>query len=585
MKGIWRRSSDRPRWRIEALVGVLMIPLSVLPIYLYMAHTADGYLMYLHGRYQLLPPRTPPLSDEVATLARAQLPRQIVGVPVLVYHGIGKPRQPHGLDGPYVVSRGNFAEQMRALRAAGYSAITVAELVAYLRGSTPTPATPARKPILITFDDGRTDAMLQADKVLRDTGLRAAMFVIGRSASTPSFAFESWDDLERHAASGRWELANQSDSLHDVFDDVKGRLPVSALVHPAPGESPSDFGSRIAADLDRAQKQLRAHGAAPIAFAYPFGDWGQHMSPRIQRVVGDVVRSRFLLAFDQDRQSGWRFAIPGDDPLRISRLRVLNWSGAELLERLDQAATLTTTTYRDRGLDVSITQDEVGAITATQRCGSPQASPVSAEPDTQSRVVALTFDGGPSAYTPQIVDILELHNAHATFFVEGRNVRGRSPQLTRIAATGNEIGNGAWSSTRALRSSPTRLRHDLLRTSKAIAAATSVHPCVTRPPEQETAERHAAVARPLGMTTVLWSQDPRDLTLRSPALIAQRVLRDMRPGGVIRLHDGGADRWATVQALPEILDRLGARGYRVVTVSDLLARHSRSRTIAGSSSP
>ncbi len=578
MKGIWRRRSDRPRWRIEALLGVLMIPLSVLPIYLYMAHTADGYLMYLHGRYQLLPPATPALSQETAAVARAQFASRIEGVPVLVYHGIGKPRQPHGIDGPYVVSRGRLAEQLRGLRAAGYSSITIAELVAYLRdGET---AGLPRKPILITFDDGRTDAMLQSDRILRDTGLRAAMFVIGRRASTPSFAFESWDDLERYAASGRWELANQTDDLHAVFDDVKGRLPVSALVHPTPGESLADFGSRIAGDLDRAQSDLRAHGAAPIAFAYPFGDWGQHMSPAVQRVVGDAVRSRFLLAFDQDRQSGWRFAIPGDDPMRISRLRVLNWSGQELLQRLAEAATLTTTAYRERGLDVSTTRAEIGAIAQAPRCATPQASPVSAEPQVAERVVALSFDGGPSAYTPQVVDLLGLYHAHATFFVAGHSIQGRAPQLSRIVTMGNEIGNAGWNPRRALGLPAGELRGDLLRTSRTIASLTSVRPCVTRPPSRDSAERHAAVARGLGMTTTLWSQDPGDLGLRSPRLIARRVLDDVRPGGIVRLHDGGADRWATVQALPEILRSLSERGYRVVTVSDLLTWQSRSRTLA-----
>jgi peptidoglycan-N-acetylglucosamine deacetylase len=577
VKGIWRRSSDRPRWRIEALLGVLMIPLSALPIYLYMAHTADGYLMYLHGRYQLLPPATAALSPEVQAVAQAQYARPTVGIPVLVYHGVGKPRQPRGIDGPYVVSRGHLGEQMRALRTAGYSAITIAQLVAYLRGGAA--ADLPRKPILITFDDGRTDAMLQADRILRDTGLRAAMFVIGRRASTPSFAFENWGDLERYVATGRWELANQTADLHDVFDDVKGRLPVSALVHPEPGESLAHFGSRIADDLDGAQSALRAHGAAPIAFAYPFGDWGQRTTPAVQHVVGDVVRSRFLLAFDQDRQSGWRFTLPGDDPMRISRLRVLNWSGAELLRRLDAAAVLTTTSYREQGLDVSTTRAEIGAIARTPRCARPQASPVSAEPEVGKRVLALSFDGGPSAYTPQIVDLLDRYRAHATFFVAGRNIRGRAPQLSRIVTTGNEIGNAGWTAYRQHRPAPD-LRAELLRTSRTIASLTSVRPCVTRPPGRDSAERHAAVARSLGMTTTLWSQDPSDLGLRSPRLIAQRVLDAVRPGSIIRLHDGGANRWATVQALPEILETLGDRGFRVVTISDLLTWQSRSSTLA-----
>ena len=66
-------------------------------------------------------------------------------------------------------------------------------------------ALPAR-PVLITFDDGRTDAMLQADPILEDTGMRATMFVIAEQGDRPTIFHEDWDDLTGHAASGRWEL-------------------------------------------------------------------------------------------------------------------------------------------------------------------------------------------------------------------------------------------------------------------------------------------------------------------------------------------------------------------------------------------
>jgi peptidoglycan/xylan/chitin deacetylase (PgdA/CDA1 family) len=71
------------------------------------------------------------------------------------------------------------------------------------------------------------------------------------------------------------------------------------------------------------------------------------------------------------------------------------------------------------------------------------------------------------------------------------------------------------------------------------------------------------------MTTTLWSVDPRDFESRRPAQIAHRVLRDVRPGSIVILHDGGRDRWATVQALGPILRGLKQRGYRTVTVSQL----------------
>jgi peptidoglycan/xylan/chitin deacetylase (PgdA/CDA1 family) len=73
----------------------------------------------------------------------------------------------------------------------------------------------------------------------------------------------------------------------------------------------------------------------------------------------------------------------------------------------------------------------------------------------------------------------------------------------------------------------------------------------------------------MGMATALWSVDPRDFAHRSPAALASRVLDDVRPGAVIVLHDGGGDRWVTVQALDRILVGLERRGYSTVTLSQL----------------
>ncbi len=89
----------------------------------------------------------------------------------------------------------------------------------------------------------------------------------------------------------------------------------------------------------------------------------------------------------------------------------------------------------------------------------------------------------------------------------------------------------------------------------------------------------------VGVTTALWSIDPRDFELRSPVRIAQRVLGAVRPGAIVLLHDGGTNRWATVQALPRILSALDRRGYSVVTVSELLDWKTRVPTAASRRAP
>jgi peptidoglycan/xylan/chitin deacetylase (PgdA/CDA1 family) len=547
-----------------------MLPLTLAPIWLYMTRTADGYLMYLHARYALLPPATEHLDEETARLARKLASEPIHGVPVLVYHGIGRSVGDVD-DRRFVVSRNHFAEQMRALEEAGYTAISTGDLALYLK-SRETRVLP-EKPILITFDDGRTDAMVQSDPILRDTGMKATMFVIGSAASEPSFYYEDWGDLRGYVASGRWELGNHTNELHRSYDDVRGLQPISALVRPEQGESLAVFEQRIADDIDRAEDLLREKGSGnPTAFSYPFGDWGQNARVKgVRATVRRVVEARFTLAFDQDGQSGWRFALPGDDPMHIHRLQVENWNGIDFLERLVAAEKLSETAYRERGLDLSFGPAQLLAAAVRQQCTPPQAEPIRYATHQGSRAVALTFNDGPSPYTPQVLDVLRTHGANATFFVVGRRLAGRDTVLQRMLVEGNEIANSTWAYRHARNTTRRGLNRELRATSARIASAVPTKPCLTRPPYNEGVERHTAVGHALGMSTALWSIDPRDFELRSPWLIARRVLGNIRPGDIVLLHDGGSDRWATVQALPLILDGLEKRGLEAVTVSELVA--------------
>lgn len=566
MRGIWRRASDRPRWVAETAVGLVMVPLSVVPIWLYMTRTDDGFLMYLRGRYAIVAPSTPGLDPRAARLASSQARTRLHGVPVLVYHGIGRASGELVPD-RYVVSRTHFAQQMRALRLAGFAPITTTQLADYIRtGSTrPLP----RKPILITFDDGRTDAMLQADPILRDTGMKATMFVIGEAANGISFYYESWKHLRAYAASGRWELANHTYGLHRRFDDVKGREPVSALVAPRPNEPIASFEARIGADLARNQLMLRERGGVvSAAFSYPYGDWGQHARKRgIVAALQRALRKHVQVAFDQDGQSGWRFALPRDDLVHVHRLEVQDQSATELLARLAAARRLTDTVFAERGLGVPY-RPRLLAAAAARTCPTPAGSAVTSGAP-PAKVVALTFDGGPSVYTPQVLQVLERNDARGTFFVTGTNIAGHERLLWRMVLGGSEIGNGTWTQSPALAASATRLRAELQRTNAAVVAAARVRPCFSRPPYRRDVATNVAVSGRLGMSTALWSVDPRDYASSRPAEIATRTLAAVRPGAVIVLHDGGSDRWATVQALEPILRGLARRGYRTVTMSEL----------------
>jgi peptidoglycan/xylan/chitin deacetylase (PgdA/CDA1 family) len=321
------------RWRLQTIAGLVMLPLSVIPFYLFLTETDTGRLIVLRARYEVSIPSTPPLDGRESALARSYRAKPLVGVPVLVYHGIGKEASSDPGPETMVISRQRFAEHMRGLRAAGYSAITADELADYLASGDA--STLPSRPILVTFDDGRTDAMLQADPILEDTGMRATMFVIGEQGDRPTIFHEDWDALREHVASGRWELENHTYALHDC-SDAPG---ITDLVEVRSGESLDRYAERIAADIDEGAAKLREHGAGRLtSFAYPCGDWGQHAGPAVADTLRKVLEGRFAIAFDQAAPTRWRPALPGDDSVHVHRLQVGRWSLDELLRRLEEGA-------------------------------------------------------------------------------------------------------------------------------------------------------------------------------------------------------------------------------------------------------
>jgi peptidoglycan/xylan/chitin deacetylase (PgdA/CDA1 family) len=551
--------SPRRRWLLQTIVGLVTLPLSALPIWIYATHTSVGELLAMRVQYRFMPPSTPQLGAADRLVADADRARTIRGVPVLLY-SIGHPTE--SFDDRYVVSRTHFAEQMRALRAAGYRPIRVEQLAQYLR--TGSRSGLPRKPVLITFDSAKTEAMVQADPILKATGMHAVMFVSTGQAASGSLFSEGWGDLSGYASSGRWELENRTDGLSDA-DNRGGRL-VTRLVEDR-GESLAAYGRRTAADLERAERAIDDHGAGhAIAFAYPYGNWGQDAAPGVAAELRRVVARRFRLAFDQDQQSGWRPAIPGDDRLHIHRLEVMDWTGSQLLERLDAAGKLGDTVYRERGLDHSYSPLQLVRAAKAYRCTGASGTILPAEIHAP-HAVALSFVDGPSAYTPQVLHLLEHARVHATFFVSGGGLAGRARILTRMLADGDEIGNALSPGTTT--ASIASAHDQLLETVSAIHAAVPLSPCLVRPPSRTAGAAIQRAARGLGERVALWSLDPRDFDTTDPGLIAHRVLSQVRSGSVITLHDGGSDRWATVQAIPQILAGLARRGYRVTTVTDL----------------
>ncbi len=179
-------------------------------------------------------------------------------------------------------------------------------------------------------------------------------------------------------------------------------------------------------------------------------------------------------------------------------------------------------------------------------------------------VVALTFDDGPSEYTPAFLDVLREQDAPSTFFQVGRAMSGHEETMRRILAEGHEIGDhtmdhaeypGLW---------------QIAGAAALIESATHFRPCLFRPPGGAVDAGVLATAGGLGMRTVTWDVDASDWQNPGASAIHTRVLGAVRPGSIVVLHDGGGPRGGTLAALPGIIDALRGRGYRFATVSELL---------------
>jgi peptidoglycan/xylan/chitin deacetylase (PgdA/CDA1 family) len=187
----------------------------------------------------------------------------------------------------------------------------------------------------------------------------------------------------------------------------------------------------------------------------------------------------------------------------------------------------------------------------------------------RKKKVALTFDDGPSSYTDSLLRTLDKHDARATFFMLGSQLRGKGAATRRELAAGHELANHGWSHYPMGGGGP-RASSELQRTNRAIRDATGFTPCAFRPPYGNTGPDLRRAVRAEGMTSFIWSVDPHDYASPGPGSIVGNVLANTGPGAIILLHDGGGNRSQTLAAVPQILTSLKRRGYKFVTISELM---------------
>ena len=207
---------------------------------------------------------------------------------------------------------------------------------------------------------------------------------------------------------------------------------------------------------------------------------------------------------------------------------------------------------------------------AAESVGENQVEDTYTRIKTSEKVIAITFDDGPHPQnTPRLLDMLKKRNIRATFYVVGNMVRYNPQLLRRMVAEGHEIGNHTVTHGTLSRMSDAGLRSELSRAHQQILAATGVPPRTMRPPGGAiTSAQKKLMLKEYGYPTILWSCDPKDWQRPGVSVVTRRLIEGASPGGILLAHDLHKP---TVDAMPETLDALLRKGYRFVTVSELIS--------------
>lgn len=195
--------------------------------------------------------------------------------------------------------------------------------------------------------------------------------------------------------------------------------------------------------------------------------------------------------------------------------------------------------------------------------------------DTNRKVVALTFDDGPTPeYTEQTLAALAAHNAKATFYLVGAASHANQTQLKEIIAAGHELGNHTYDHERLVFKSGAEVADQFERTDAVFRAAGYDAVTTVRPPNcKKLVVTPWSLAR-TDRTTITWDLEPDTVAGHDADAMVKYVSDGVQPGSIILMHvmyeTGGPMR----AALPRILDELSASGYAFVTISELLTLRS-----------
>jgi peptidoglycan/xylan/chitin deacetylase (PgdA/CDA1 family) len=211
-------------------------------------------------------------------------------------------------------------------------------------------------------------------------------------------------------------------------------------------------------------------------------------------------------------------------------------------------------------------QDEMNAVRSVLAY-----TPFVKEGSGTAKEVALTFDDGPGPFTPQVLSVLEHNHVRATFFVIGRMLRYFGASTVREIEDGDVIGDHTENHPMLAHLSAHDQFEELSEQIARVEVLGGRRPVLFRPPYGSFNATTMRELQRLHLLMVLWSVDTDDYEQPGVQTIVQRAMEGAHPGAIILMHDAGGERQQTIEALPQIIKQLRARGYKLVTVPRLLA--------------
>ena len=193
---------------------------------------------------------------------------------------------------------------------------------------------------------------------------------------------------------------------------------------------------------------------------------------------------------------------------------------------------------------------------------------------TNDKVVALTFDDGPSKrYTTEILALLQQQEVKATFFITGKEAEQNPDEVSLLYQAGHQLGNHSFSHPRMVLMSPAAVASEIERTDAAIRAVGYQDEILFRPPYGKKLFVLPWYLAQQQRKTIMWDLEPETApSLAADAqAMADYVIEHIRPGSIVLMHLMYQSRQSSREALPLIIRGLKQKGYRFVTVSELLA--------------